>query len=65
MKNIPGMRSTSSTIRFSRNIYNLLEYLTKDGKIKLDLDDEIVSSIIVTRNGKILHEGTLEAMGLR
>ena len=65
IKNIPGMLSTSSTIMFSRNIYNLLEYLTKDGKMNLDLDDEIVSSILVTRNGKILHEGTLEAMGLR
>lgn len=65
IKNIPGMLSTSSTIMFSRNIYNLLTFLIRDGKINLDLSDEIVSSILVTRNGEILHEGTLEAMGLR
>lgn len=64
IKNIPGMLSTSSTIMFSKNIYNLLEYLTKNGKISLDLSDEIVSSILVTKDGKIVHQGTLEAMGL-
>lgn len=62
IKNIPGKLSTSSTIMFSRNIYNLLEYLTKDGKISLDLSDEIVSSILVTNNGEVVHQGTLEAM---
>jgi len=62
IKNIPGMLSTSSTIMFSKNIYNLLEYLTKDGKINLDLSDEIVSSILVTKGGEIVHQGTLESM---
>ncbi|MBN2215673.1 MAG: NAD(P) transhydrogenase subunit alpha [Bacteroidales bacterium] len=65
IKNIPGMLSTSSTFMFSKNIYNLLAYLTKNGNIKLDLSDEIVSSILVTKDGKIHHEGTLEAMGLK
>ena len=65
IKNIPGMLSTSSTIMFSKNIYNLLSYLTKDGKIELDLNDEIVSSILVTKDGKIVHEGALEAMGMK
>ncbi|MFA5648291.1 MAG: NAD(P) transhydrogenase subunit alpha [Bacteroidales bacterium] len=64
IKNIPGMLSTSSTIMFSKNIYNLLEFLIKDGEIKLDESDEIVSSILVTKDGKIVHKGTLEAMGL-
>ncbi|MDD2196735.1 MAG: NAD(P) transhydrogenase subunit alpha [Bacteroidales bacterium] len=64
IKNIPGMLSTSSTIMFSKNIYNLLEFLTKDGEISLDESDEIVSSILVTKGGKIVHKGTLEAMGL-
>jgi len=65
INNIPGMLATSSTIMFSKNIYNLLTYLTKDGKINLDLSDEIISSILVTKDGEILHEGTLEAMGLK
>ena len=65
IKNIPGMLSTSSTIMFSKNIYNLLSFLMKDGKITLDMSDEIVSSILVTKDGKIVHEGALEAMGMK
>jgi NAD(P) transhydrogenase subunit alpha len=49
---------------FAHNIYNLLEYLTVDGKIKLDLNDEITSSILVTYEGKVVHTGALEAMDL-
>jgi len=50
---------------FSKNIYNLLSYLIKDDKITLDLSDEIISSILVTKNGNIVHEGALEAMGMK
>lgn len=65
IKNIPGMLATSSTAMFSKNIYNLLTYLIREDKMNLDMSDEIVSSILVTKDGKILHEGTLEAMGLK
>ncbi|MFA5533291.1 MAG: NAD(P) transhydrogenase subunit alpha [Mariniphaga sp.] len=65
IKNIPGLLATSSTIMFSKNIYNLLIYLIKEDRIMLDVSDEIISSILVTKDGKIIHEGTLEAMGLK
>ncbi len=64
IKNIPGLIPTSSTWMFSHNIYNLVKYLSKDGQISLDLNDEIVRSILVTYNGEIVHEGTREAMGV-
>jgi NAD(P) transhydrogenase subunit alpha len=48
---------------FANNVYNLVKYLTKDGKIVLDRKDEIVSSILTTIDGQIVHAGTLEAMG--
>lgn len=62
IKNIPGMLPTSSTWMFSNNVYNLVTYLTKDGKIALDMSDEIVKSILVTIDGQVVHTGTLEAM---
>lgn len=65
IKNIPGMIPNASTWMFSNNVYNLLKYLSKDGKIVLDLNDEIVASILVTKDGKIVHAGTLEVMGQR
>ncbi len=64
IKNIPGLIPTSSTWMFSQNVYNLVKYLSKDGQISLDMNDEIVRSILVTHNGEIVHEGTREAMGL-
>ena len=65
IKNIPGMLASSSTWMFAQNIYNLTRFLTHDGEIRLDMNDEIVKSILVTRDGKIVHEGALEAMGLK
>ncbi|MDY0063864.1 MAG: NAD(P) transhydrogenase subunit alpha [Bacilli bacterium] len=64
IKNIPGLLPTSSTWMFAHNIYNLLNYLTKDGKIQLDEEDEVVSSILVTKNNTLVHKGAKEAMGL-
>lgn len=64
IKNIPGQLPTSSTWMFAHNVCNLMKYLTHDGEIKLDLNDEIVSSVLVTLDGKIVHAGAREAMGL-
>ena len=53
IKNIPGMIPTSSTWLFAHNIFNLTKYLMNNGKIILDMNDEIVSSILVTHEGKV------------
>ena len=63
IKNIPGLLPTSSTWMFAQNIYNLVKFLTHTGSIHLDMDDEIVQSILVTYNNEIVHAGTKEAMG--
>jgi len=63
-KNIPGMLPTSSTWMFANNIYNYVAHLVKDGRIDLDTADDIVTSSLVTRDGKIVHAGAREAMGL-
>ena len=63
-KNIPGLMPISSTEMFARNIYNYLASFIKDGKIELDLEDEIIASSIVCQGGELLHAGAKEAMGL-
>ncbi len=60
--NIPSMLPRSSTWMFASNVYNLVVYLIKEGKVNLDTDDEIIASSLVTKDGKILHAGALEAM---
>lgn len=64
IKNIPGMLPTSSTWMFAHNIYNFTKYLIHDGKIMLDMNDEIVQKTLTTMNGKIVHAGAKEAMGI-
>ncbi len=49
---------------FANNVYNLVNYLIKEGQIVLDLKDEITGSILVTHNHEVVHEGAREAMGL-
>jgi NAD(P) transhydrogenase subunit alpha len=63
--NIPSMVPRSSTWMFANNVHNLVTYLIKDGKVNLNMDDEIIASSLVTKDGKIVHAGTLEAMNLK
>ena len=63
-KNIPGILPTSSTWMFANNMLELVKFMTKDGKIVLDMDDAIIKSALTTIDGKIVHAGALEAMGL-
>lgn len=63
IKNIPGMLAVSSTFMYSANMYNLVRYLTKDGNLNLDESDDIVSGMLTTKDGKVVHAGALAAMG--
>lgn len=64
VKNIPGELPTSSTWMFSNNMYNLVKYLVKDGKIALDRSDEVIAKSLVCIDGELVHAGAREAMGL-
>ena len=64
VKNIPGELPTSSTWMFSNNMYNLVKYLVKDGKVSLDRNDEVVAKSLVCIDGELVHAGAREAMGL-
>lgn len=63
-KNIPGMVPESSTTMFARNVLNYASHLVKDGKVVIDLDDEITASSLVCKDGELVHTGAREAMGL-
>lgn len=61
-KNIPGMVPTASTWMFANNVFNYVVHLVKQGRVILDMDDDIIASSLVTRDGAIVHAGALEAM---
>ena len=63
IKNIPGMLAESSTFMYAANMYNLVKYLCKDGTLNLNESDDIVSGMLTTKDGKVVHAGALAAMG--
>jgi NAD/NADP transhydrogenase alpha subunit len=64
IKNIPGFLPTSSTWMYAKNVYELATHLIKNDTVELDMNDPIDASILVCRDGKLVHKGALEAMGL-
>jgi NAD(P) transhydrogenase subunit alpha len=47
---------------FSRNVMNYLLHLSSDGKLNLDLADELVSGPLVTREGEVVHSAVRESL---
>ena len=49
---------------FSKNVATFLLNMVKEGKLNIDLEDEIVSGSLVTQDGQVVHEQVREALGL-
>lgn len=63
IKNIPGSVPVHSTWLYANNLYRYVENLFKKGLHTFDLEDDIVRHSLVTHENKIVHQGTLKAMG--
>ncbi len=63
VQNIPGSVPVHASWLYANNMLHYVENLYKKGLEKPDFDDEIAKSSLVTREGKILHEGFLKAVG--
>lgn len=49
---------------YARNLSAFLMHLVKDGKLRLDLQDEIIRETLVTRQGEIVNQRVREFFGL-
>lgn len=63
IQNIPGRMAEHASWLYAHNIYYYVENLFKHGVGKLDMEDEIVRSSLVTYQSTIHHIGALKAMG--
>lgn len=67
---IIGMLNLASTVpyhasqMYARNVSAFLLHLVKDGKLQLNLDDEIVSDTLLTRGGEVVNARVREFFGL-
>jgi H+-translocating NAD(P) transhydrogenase subunit alpha len=53
--NLPSMLPYHASQMFSANLAALAQYLVRDGRLFLDLNDEIVRETLVTHQGKVVH----------
>jgi NAD(P) transhydrogenase subunit alpha len=63
IKNIPGSIPVHASWLYANNLYYYVENLFKKGIGVFDMDDDIVRGSLVTNQGKIVHKGTLKALG--
>ncbi len=63
VKNIPATLPVDSTSMFAQSMFHFFSYIFESGTARTDTADEIVGSTLVTFQKKIVHAGTLKAMG--
>jgi NAD(P) transhydrogenase subunit alpha len=61
--NIPGSVAVDASWLYAHNMLHYIENLFRNGPGSLNLDDDIVQHSLVTRAGRIVHQGALKAMG--
>jgi H+-translocating NAD(P) transhydrogenase subunit alpha len=63
-----GMRDAASALPvdasrlYAKNLTNLLALLMKDGRLVVDLDDEVLAGACVTHDGRVRHEPTRQLL---
>ena len=60
--NIPATMPVHASDLYAKNVTAFVTYMIKNGKLDLNLEDEIISGALFTHNGEITHEPTQEAV---
>ncbi|MBC8208801.1 MAG: Re/Si-specific NAD(P)(+) transhydrogenase subunit alpha [Desulfobulbaceae bacterium] len=60
--NLPSTMSFHASQMFSKNVEKFLFHLCDENGFKMDMDDEITSGSLVTRDGAVVHELTKKLM---
>src|SRR5467141_5149307 len=57
--NIPSTMPYHASQMYSRNIQSLLGLMiTKEGKLNLDMNDDVIKGTVITKDGDVVHEQT-------
>lgn len=56
--NLPSLVPYHASEMYSRNLYNLIEYSSKDGIFIHNMQDEIIGGATIIKDGQIVHEKT-------
>jgi NAD(P) transhydrogenase subunit alpha len=62
--NLPSTMPEHASALFARNVLALLElFVTDEGELSLDFEDEVIAGACIARDGEIVHEGARAAVG--
>ena len=59
--NLPSTMSTHASQLYAKNVSTFVTYIVKEGRLNLDLEDEIISGAMFTHKGEITNKATREA----
>ena len=63
--NLPSTIPYHASQMYSKNITNFLKLMIQDGKLNVDVDDEIIKETMVTRDGQIVNARVKEVFNLQ
>jgi H+-translocating NAD(P) transhydrogenase subunit alpha len=61
--NLPSTVPFHASQLYARTVMNYLLHLVKDGKVQLDLNDELTRGPLVTHQGEVVHEAAKQTLG--
>ena len=60
--NLPSLVPYHASEMYSKNILNLILYIGKEGKVELNLEDEIVKGSLITHDGEVINHRVKEVL---
>ena len=63
--NLPSEVPTHASQMYSKNICNFLLNLVKEGKVVINLDDEIIRDTLITRDGQVVNPRIQQLLGMK
>ena len=60
--NLPSLVATNASEVYAKNLMALLDHISTEGNVELNLDDEIVNGSLITYNGEIVNERVKEKL---
>ncbi len=58
VKNVPALVPVHASDMYAKNVLYFVQHLVKDGKLNIDVQDEITAGCLVTRGGQVVHAAT-------
>jgi len=62
--NLPSRMAAHSSEMFSRNLFNFVSPMIKDGALAIDWSDEVIAGTCLTHETEVRHAGVKQALGL-